>query len=194
MTQTPQTSNQTDLNKLPVVADAGYGVSPPASPSPTPAQKKLQEFNANPDLGGPKKLKPEPGSVKATRATPAPTLAVPPPLEGGPDSNQPPLKKVTDKANEEASRVRQTGGLLLAVVILIILVWLLIPTASGLTRLSLLWNTILGRTKIIVPSEATVESPNQVVGGEGPSYDQVNQTGQQLMNGNMSVPDLSLLF
>src|SRR5712692_2575804 len=127
--------------------------------APTPMQKALDDYNQTRGLRGQAPATALPGdrerqleilNEERVKAGKEPVKRLPqeeltPLVEGG--------AGIFDQASEEASRVWRGGGLALAVVILIVLIWLLIPTASGYTRMELMWFTLLGRTGLATKSD-----------------------------------------
>jgi hypothetical protein len=207
MTQTPnnQPTVKTSIGQPPLpagaspgqmtVPDAGLGANGPVQ-GLTPAQQTMRDFVVSPPP--PKKTKVQPTSQQPTTTPAGPELDD---LMAG----NSPARKVADKANEEASAVRSSGALLIAIIVLIVLIWLLIPTASGYTRLQLAWFTLLQKTKLV-----NTGGPVPQVTGQGPTQQQVEQTqqssqvastgqpqstnyGNAPLNGAAN-PDLSILF
>lgn len=86
-------------------------------------------------------------------------------------------KAVADAGNQFFSSVQIRIGLGIAVVVLFFFIWALIPTASGYTRLQLLWFTLIGQTKLTTD---TAPSPNDGTGGSHLTVDSsVVSTPQQ---------------
>ena len=169
---------QSDLSGIPVAPSAVSLNAPPSG-----AQSQLQDYNAQTQQAN-QTTQPGPSKLKRERK---PTPEGP---EGSPDSDEGPGNRAANKASEEASRIKAQGGLLLGVIILILLIWLLIPTASGQTRLQLLWLTLIGRTGL------TNVDTSASSAGEGPSNLQLQEMHQQPIHQPITAvePDMSVLF
>lgn len=63
------------------------------------------------------------------------------------------------------------GSLALAFVVLVISLWLLIPTASGKTRMELLWLTLFGETQLV--TDKGFDGSTSIPGSSGPAPVQV---------------------
>ena len=142
----------TKTTAAPTIASAATPAA--AAPAATPTQQAVQNFVAT--GGGTPKPKP----VAAPGTPTAPTSLTPIVPE---DDNH---AVATDADIEVAgakifNKISVKAGLGLAFGILIFLIWTLIPTASGYTRLQLLWFTLIGQTRL-----ATSGSPTP--GPQGP--------------------------
>ena len=73
--------------------------------------------------------------------------------------------------------IKTPGGLLLLIIILILSIWMLLPTDDGYTRIQKLGFAISGRTRLVDTSVSLQQqqlSPENPPTGYGPSQDQVN--------------------
>lgn len=102
-----------------------------------------------------------------------------------------------NKIQSMFSEIQIGAGLAVAFFVLIGLIWLLVPTASGYTRGQLLWFTMFGQTKLTTDHtfQSVPESPSaQNNTSEGPSQEQLSQPMSQASNQNaMSTIDFSNL-
>src|SRR5258708_7437689 len=141
----------------------------------TPAQSKIMQFNSQP------KSKPqsqaqvdEKEQSKETPSTPAAPPIVPAGTEPvndivdeteEPDENEgeSELGKINDSLQKFFSDRKAAGGLGIAVGLLLLAIWLLIPTASGYTRAQLLWFSILGETGLVTRGQASGSAQTQQI-------------------------------
>lgn len=144
-------------------AEHSYNQGPIPAPPPPPsidvtnksaAQKDLENFNANPK---PKKKNNVPPTDEESEGT----------------HLVPNDKNVEQPAFIQAlSSIQVSAGLAMAFFVLIGLLWLLVPTASGYTRAQLLWFTFFGNTKLT--TDASLQS-------QGPSPEQLNAQNDQVI-------------
>lgn len=168
--------------------DTGNSVTTPEVPTttkePSQAQKQISDFNIN-------KLKPP---TKLQKEVPASPERDKNDLKAK-DSSTP---SITDNLGDAPSNIKngvsdlydtakQMGGLAVAVAVLILLIWILIPTKSGNTRAQLIWYTLIGRAHLPETLTSTTSAPptqpvSQTTGstGSGPSSEQVDQTNNGL--------------
>lgn len=132
------------------------------APVPTQAQNTIANFNANSAAGG---------QTKKSTPTPAQKQPEPPTstitdkdFQGAQAIDTNPAASLASNAAEGAinlfGKISVGQGLGLAFLVLIGLIWLLIPTASGYTRLQLLWLTIIGRTSLTYNKTITGTAPS----------------------------------
>lgn len=160
-------------------------------PAPlTQSQAKMQQFNQNQTQQAQK--------TPASPSTPKP-LQKPSPTQNGNDLQPSDSSgNVQTAADRFMSSITVTKGLLAAFAGLVLLIWLLMPTASGYTRAQLLWFTLIGQAKINtnfagIDNTAATDQPtptsNPIVQAQGPSPEQLNQNNHATNN----VIDLSAL-
>lgn len=95
-------------------------------------------------------------------------------------------EQVAASFNSNLTEIQVTRGLGVAFLLLVILLWALVPTKTGYTRLQLLWFTLLGETKLNhnaatntiqstleSQNNQTNQSQNPTVQLSGPSEEQV---------------------
>lgn len=173
----------TQLAQTQMTPTAEFIPAPPPPPSipvaPTSkAQQTLEQFNQDAAQGKRgKKQKAEPTQVNYTTRD---------------------IVEVDDNKIQSAfSEIQIGAGLAVAFFVLVGLIWLLVPTASGYTRGQLLWFTIIGQTKLTTDHtlQSVPESPSsQSNNSEGPSQEQLSQPVSQVSNQNaMSTIDFSTL-
>lgn len=152
------------INNSPTLPNVAPTVAPSAtSGTPTTsAQQTVQNFVATPKQ---KKL--------PTANKPSQTPDNPPEKSGNdliPGTNNEPT--AADDIKDAVSSIHITAGLGIAFVVLMFLLWALVPTASGYTRLQLLWFTIIGQTKLSTDTSPspTSQSPStpSTPGPQGP--------------------------
>lgn len=118
------------------------------------------------------------------------------------DTSTPDITPAMKSVGEFLNGVSVQKGLGIAIAILIALIWLIVPTASGDTRAKLLWLTITGQTKIadshrqpIVDSTTNTNTTSipltPLATGQGPSQDQLVSQFQQSQS--MPIVDFSSL-
>src|SRR5258708_7682543 len=73
------------------------------------------------------------------------------------------LGKINDSLQKFFSDRKAAGGLGIAVGVLLLAIWLLIPTASGYTRAQLLWFSILGETGLVTRGQASGSAQTQQI-------------------------------
>lgn len=156
-----------------VAASAPTTTSQPATtPPPNPAQSKIQSFNQQTAVTAAK----QPGQGLSPSRKKQIEQDV---QKDNKQDNSTPISdalgNTVNDINDQFDKVRITRGLGVAFAILVFLVWMLIPTSSGYTRLQLLWFTIMGETKINQPSKGL------------PPQNPTNDSSQQVDNGNQQI-------
>lgn len=158
-------------------AEHAYNQGPIPAPPPPPsidvtnksaAQKDLENFNANPAQKKQRKQAPSPDEESEG------THLVP----GNKETEQPAFIQAL-------SSIQVGAGLAMAFFVLVGLIWLLVPTASGYTRAQLLWFTFFGNTKLT--TDASLQS-------QGPAPEQLTaQEPQPVAAAQQSQPADNLL-
>jgi hypothetical protein len=132
---------------------------PTTTPPPNPAQSKIQNFNQQAATSTPK----QPGQGLSASRKKQIEQDVDKEKNNKQSENDTPISDAAGNAlsgiNDQFDKLQITKGLGIAFAILVFLVWLLIPTSSGYTRLQLLWFTVMGETQINQASKTS--SPNQ---------------------------------
>lgn len=116
-------------------------------------------------------------------------------------------QQVADAIGERASRwadaaaaLKTPGGIGLLIGVLMFMIWVMVPTSSGLTRLQLLWAVITGQAQWSPQVQQTEEQAasdaiNQIVkitGGQGTPFPTNNQGGGGASGGGL--PFLAFTF
>lgn len=142
----------------PATTNANSGSSNSTPGPSTKAQSTMANFNANSGAMQPKKKQ----SNASQNANSSPQN---PPQNGDDleavDRNT--GKTVIDGVNNFAAGFKITAGLGIAFFVLIVLIWMLIPTSSGYTRAQLLWFTLIGQTKLTTDSNIVRDDGSQTV-------------------------------
>lgn len=113
----------------------------------TPAQQKLAEFNADPKAVAKQKAASDKAAADLAKQTEQQRKDAQEKEQSNVDDTNDQRQGIRDGFNNFMSQVKMPS-LLLLFSALIFFIWLLVPTASGYTRLQLVWFTLTGKTFI----------------------------------------------
>jgi hypothetical protein len=181
----PPTASQSTIQNFNATKAAGAKV-PPVAPN-----SRADQSGGGPNLGAPTSLKKQQSSLQIPAS----------PQKSGEDltvtnSMTPSITDVPEKLDNFSTETKQVGGLAIAFIILIVLIWMLIPTKSGYTRLQLLWFTLIGRTSITPTVGSSTMTTQNLVDQNPTPPPTVLMSGPMLdstpmMNGTMNASHLS---
>lgn len=179
VTPASQASAQKSLNKAVGNVQASNGV---VSATQTPAQQKLAQFNAQQATNPIKKPKNAQRLEEEYERDKQ---------QGNLPTDQTyPSDNMIQTANKAFSKISVGSGLAIAFIVLIVLIWLIIPTASGYTRLQLLWFTIIGQSKLTTDTQPT-PGLSGLGTGQGPEDSQLTPDTNATNNNTYQPPSMN---